>query len=65
MTISERTRKDVYARDGFRCSAEGLGCTRFISLTLQHRINRGAGGSLELARRVKAADAIEAKALRG
>lgn len=45
MTISAKTRKAIYERDSFRCAAEGPGCTRFTGLTVQHRINRGMGGS--------------------
>ena len=45
MSISAKTRKGIYERDGFRCAADGPGCTRFTTLTIHHRINRGMGGS--------------------
>ena len=43
--ISDKKRRLVYERDGFRCAAEGPHCQRFTNLTIQHRINRGMGGS--------------------
>lgn len=45
MTISQKARATVKERDGFRCAAEGPSCTRFTELTMQHRANRGMGGS--------------------
>lgn len=45
MSLSPKKVKDVRARDGFRCAAEGERCTVFRELTTQHRANRGIGGS--------------------
>ena len=45
MTVSNRRRELVKERDGFRCMAEGPHCTRFVDLTMQHRTNKGMGGS--------------------
>lgn len=41
MTVSPRDRKRVFERDGGRCVA----CGTEYGLTIQHRANRGAGGS--------------------
>jgi len=45
MSVSQKVRAGVKERDGFRCAAEGPSCTRFVGLTIQHRANRGMGGS--------------------
>lgn len=45
MTVSTKASRSVKERDGFRCAAEGPHCTRFTGLTIQHRANRGMGGS--------------------
>lgn len=45
MTVSQKRRNQVKLRDQFRCVAEGPHCTRFAGLTMQHRRNKGMGGS--------------------
>lgn len=41
MAVSAKVRRQVYERDGFMC----VSCGRTDTLTLQHRVNRGMGGS--------------------
>lgn len=41
MTVTVKARKTVYERDGFKCCA----CGSVFELTLQHRKNKGMGGS--------------------
>ena len=41
MAVSPKLRGDIFARDGLRCVA----CLTPDSLTIQHRVSKGMGGS--------------------
>lgn len=46
MPVSSRTRERVFERDGYMC----VDCGTMSMLTIQHRVNRGMGGSKNLDR---------------
>lgn len=46
MPVSSRTRERVFERDGYMC----VDCGAVVMLTVQHRVNRGMGGSKNLDR---------------